>query len=438
MTNPTSEHSQSVANFVLAARESETRSLEALLDTCRIIKDIGDLVHDLQRERGLTNVNLASGSECLMSDERANQVAQSRATELHLRSVLERHFLAAKGGPQSTGLLNGVAFVLQGLIELEYLRQQVDQKSVDATIMTRAFSRLIAGLLDVVNEAADTSGDPAVSRALVCMINFMQGKEFAGQERAWGAIGFARGHFDIELRQRLEHLQNVQAQVIALYEQFGESDSVGRWQQLEQQPFATELARLRAVIGGLHDNDRVAPELSEVWYSVTTARIDSMHEFEVQVINDVVRLCQQRLAVTQSEYQQQLKVVESLPEAKHQLSSLMLLDSNSVQQAVKPSQGMLSVGASPSPSMRSIYDLIREQNEHLLAVKSQLDEARKTLAERKLVEQAKGLLMKSLKLTEEQAYRRIQQRAMESNMRLAEVSQVLIDAARRAGGKPKS
>lgn len=35
-------------------------------------------------------------------------------------------------------------------------------------------------------EAADVAADPAVSRLLVALFNLMQGKEFAGQERADG------------------------------------------------------------------------------------------------------------------------------------------------------------------------------------------------------------------------------------------------------------
>lgn len=437
MVSSETDQRQSVVNFVLAARAAEIRSLEALSKTCQVIKVIADLVHDLQRERGLTNVNLASGQGGLMSQQRSDQVAKSLLTEEQLRSIFSQFYLSPDQGPLSSRLLNSIAYVLQGLSELAFLRQQIEQKAVDARVMTKAFSCLIAALLDVVNEAADSSGDPMVSRALVSMINFMQGKEYAGQERAWGAIGFAQGHFDKALRQRLDHLQAAQSQALSVYEQFGEPESVDRWRQLDQRPFAAELARLHGIIAYLQDGDSIAPELSEVWYSVATAKIDCLHDVEVQIINDVVRLSQARLGVAKTQYQDQLASVAQLSSAQSQLADLMLLHpAEGFGEGARFegwNAGEYGTHADQSPSVRSIYDLIREQNEHLAEVKAQLDEARQALAERKLVEQAKGLLMKSLKLTEEQAYRRIQQRAMESNMRLAEVSQMLIDTARSLG-----
>ena len=432
MANSTPDNSLSAVNFLLAAREAETRSLEHLSNTCQVLKAIGDLIHDLQRERGLTNVYLASGGEHLMQQERAAQLALIEATEQQLRRLLDEEFLPAAPSQLSARLLNSVAYVLQGLSELSFLREQIALDAVDATAMTQAFSRLIAGLLDIVSEAADSSGDPAVSRALVAMINFMQGKEYAGQERAWAAIGFARGHFDEPLRHRLEHLQSAQNQAASLFEQFGEADTVAQWQSLAQQGFTAELGRLRGVIAFMRDGDQVAPELSEIWYSVATARIDAMHDIEVGIINDVVRLSQERLVSAQSYYQQQAQSVAALPASKNSLSGLMLLHASPGDQVAGGSEGLWSSEGEPSREMRSIYDLIREQNEHLVQVKAELYDAKQALAERKLVEQAKGLLMKSLKLTEEQAYRRIQQRAMESNMRLAEVSQLLIDTARSA------
>lgn len=52
---------------------------------------------------------------------------------------------------------------------------------------------------------------------------------------------------------------------------------------------------------------------------------------------------------------------------------------------------------------------------------------RQKLAERKLVDRAKGLLMTRYRLTEEQAYQRLRSMAMNKNMKLAEIAQRLID-----------
>jgi two-component system, response regulator / RNA-binding antiterminator len=56
-------------------------------------------------------------------------------------------------------------------------------------------------------------------------------------------------------------------------------------------------------------------------------------------------------------------------------------------------------------------------------------QANQKLSERKLVERAKGLLMKSRNLDEETAYAALRKTAMDRNLKLAEVAQRIVDAA---------
>lgn len=57
----------------------------------------------------------------------------------------------------------------------------------------------------------------------------------------------------------------------------------------------------------------------------------------------------------------------------------------------------------------------------------ELQGTRQKLAERKIVDRAKGLLMTRYRLTEEQAYQRLRSMAMNKNLKLAEIAQRLID-----------
>jgi two-component system, response regulator / RNA-binding antiterminator len=63
------------------------------------------------------------------------------------------------------------------------------------------------------------------------------------------------------------------------------------------------------------------------------------------------------------------------------------------------------------------------------SLRTQLAEANLKLSERKLVERAKGLLMKSRGLDEEAAYSALRKMAMDRKLKLAEVAQRVVDAA---------
>lgn len=59
----------------------------------------------------------------------------------------------------------------------------------------------------------------------------------------------------------------------------------------------------------------------------------------------------------------------------------------------------------------------------------ELEEAKGELADRKIIERAKGILMKSKGLSEEQAYQLLRKTAMSQNLKVAEIAQSLVTAA---------
>lgn len=63
------------------------------------------------------------------------------------------------------------------------------------------------------------------------------------------------------------------------------------------------------------------------------------------------------------------------------------------------------------------------------SLRNELDSVRQKLAERKVVERAKGLLMKSRGLSEEQAYHALRRMAMDRNRRMGEVARAVIEMA---------
>lgn len=61
-------------------------------------------------------------------------------------------------------------------------------------------------------------------------------------------------------------------------------------------------------------------------------------------------------------------------------------------------------------------------------LRNQLDLAQTQLAERKLIERAKGILMDEVGLSEEQAYAHLRKLAMDRGQRLAQVAERIVDA----------
>ncbi|WP_036234589.1 nitrate regulatory protein [Marinobacterium litorale] len=413
MTSPRnlSEH------FLLAARNHEISNLEQLAHSSELVAYAAQLVHELQRERGISNVFLASAG-AHFGKERQEQVAASGQAETDFRAYLERVSGERRPLWSSARLYNRLAQVMLQLDELEALRRAVAEQKLDATDSTEAYSRLIGSLLAVIFEAADIATDPEITRVLVALFNFMQAKEYTGLERAWGSVGLAARKIDKELVGRLQHLRESQQRCLETFLQFAGVDQCDNWKRIDQDPATAELARLRAMIDAFVGEAAVPDSISEIWFAVITTRIDRMHQVESELREQLLTSSRAR--------------VEAAKQAMR--SNRFRLQQESGAEPVSPLSMLLdaptkSADAPASPEVnRSLYQLLQEQSAHLQQMSDELNEAREALRERKVIERAKGVLMQYQGLSEEEAYRRLRESAMQSNCRVADVAKKVIGA----------
>ena len=100
-----------------------------------------------------------------------------------------------------------------------------------------------------------------------------------------------------------------------------------------------------------------------------------------------------------------------------------------IREAVRAGVSAYVVDGMDPNRIRGIIEVAVARFEDFQRLREELAEANLKLAERKLVERAKGLLMKSRGLDEEAAYRLLRKFAMDRKLRLGEVARQLIDAA---------
>jgi two-component system, response regulator / RNA-binding antiterminator len=85
-------------------------------------------------------------------------------------------------------------------------------------------------------------------------------------------------------------------------------------------------------------------------------------------------------------------------------------------------------GLNPS-RVKPILDVAMARFAEFQKLRSELEQARLDLAERKTIERAKGLLMKKRQLPEDQAYRLLQKLAMDQNQRMVEIARSILTLA---------
>ncbi|MGJ7489748.1 nitrate- and nitrite sensing domain-containing protein [Variovorax sp. ZT4R33] len=411
-------------SFLIAALRSEIDELDQLSRTSELVGTIGRLVHALQRERGISNVLLGSGGQ-RFGAERTAQIAEST----RLEQAVREHFDALEADPRRLGnsarLFSRIAWVVPGLDALPALRQRIGALQLPATEATNGFVKLVAGLLAVVFEAADGATDPEISRLLVAMFNFMQGKELAGQERACGAAAFASGRNDAARQQQWLHLIESQERCFQVFSEFSGPALEAQWLAHLPPAQTAELERLRRIACAAPAGVALDPELSPTWFDCCSRRIDAMQTVEERLAADLRQLCIAKISRARSELQSHEAL---LVQMAHQppAASIAFFDPPDVPATAPAASGAPTYGRQLE---RSILDMVQDQSQRLQAMSDELDTVRASLNERKLVERAKGLLMAHRRLSEAEAHKMLRQTAMNQNRRLIDVAESVLSMA---------
>ena len=80
-----------------------------------------------------------------------------------------------------------------------------------------------------------------------------------------------------------------------------------------------------------------------------------------------------------------------------------------------------------SRELGAAIELAAARHDEFQALEAEVERAQQALEDRKVVERAKGLLMSALKLSEQDAFRRLQLTARERNLRLADVAARIVE-----------
>ena len=109
-------------------------------------------------------------------------------------------------------------------------------------------------------------------------------------------------------------------------------------------------------------------------------------------------------------------------------------DEQAIAEAVDAGISAYVVDGLRKERIKPVLDLAVRRFQAFNRLQNELAEARSQLAERKIVDQAKLILMKKRGLSEPDAYKLLRSHAMQSNRRIAEVAEAIVTAENLLGG----
>lgn len=412
----------SVQHIALIAKQQEIEDLRRLQSRTDLVITAGRLIHALQAERGASSIYIASEGKQFQG-KRHQLLVEAQAIENQLRQSIETELNHAS--ITSTRIVSLIAWIILGLDALFDLRKRITDKCLSGEQSIAAFTRLISGLISLIFEVADTAVDPQVSRHLVALFNLVQGKEFAGQERALGSLAFGSGQCSKQYQQKLRHAIEAQESNFKVFQEFSDEAVTAKWLAIQNMPVMTELSRLRYMLSSADENTKLNTELSSGWFEICSERMTLIWEIECMLVDALQQECESLIAKAETDLLDSKGLLKALQD-RQPLQSDILQAFFNPDLPVEQSLGFIPSAPDGSSQARSVIEILQAQSQRLAQTESELSSARRALEERKTIERAKGILMAKMGVSEDEAYKKMRSTAMDQNRRLIEIAESVL------------
>jgi methyl-accepting chemotaxis protein len=242
---------------------------------------IGDLIHEIQKERGLTAGYLGVEGEVFAS----NLEVQRKNTDSGV-SAFKMHEAMHPDLLEIDGLREDLEIFNKKFSRLASVRTLVQSHEVEANQTINYYSELNSSLFKVIGHLTTMSTNPDLVKSSAAYISLLNGKERAGIERAIISNTFANDEFGEGMLLKFSSLMAVQDTYFSVFENLAtpgqrvfyknkmKSDVVKKVQVMR------EIALNNAFTGNFGIDARD-------WFKVMTQKIDLLKEVEQMQTNAI-------------------------------------------------------------------------------------------------------------------------------------------------------
>lgn len=238
-----------------------------ILDRVALVIAAGRLIHELQRERGLS-VGLLSRPQ----DDGAALAAQRRATD-DARATFAPRLAAIATNPVHDA-------VVQALNGLDEHRAKISGRALSAPQAAMGYGGRIGALIDLIALGVKSAARGRLARLGTAYLNLVSAKEAAGQERAHLTALLSAATVEPAARRRAHDLREQQDMLLKLFGEGAGQDLArfGRSVLADSERVVTSLR-----YAALSEDVSVHRPTPAMWFEAATRRMDALKEVEMRL-----------------------------------------------------------------------------------------------------------------------------------------------------------
>ena len=254
----------------------EFRSSRRIEEIADIVRSASYLVHELQKERGMSAGFIGSGGKKFSSalkDQRSSTDSAVEAFRNSLPKDMEDERLSK--------LLSSIEEMLRRLGDI---RGKVDGLSIDKKEAVSFYTELNSKLIALIGLMVGHSKNTQISLRILALKEFSKAKDFEGIKRALLSVVFAQDRFDGNTLKTFMRIAGAEEAHLSSFREIAPLPYLERFEDIKN----------RSEFRGAEDLERLALSKEkgygidpEEWFSIQTKKIDLMKEMEDFMLSDI-------------------------------------------------------------------------------------------------------------------------------------------------------
>lgn len=257
----------------VASKLAQVRAFDQLCDLIEVAPTVSGLIHDLQKERGMS-AGFTGSKGAKFAD---TLPVQRQDTDKALQAA--RTSLAAAAS-DSSAFGASIANAERALGRLADVRARISRLELPVKDVADYYTGTISDLFGIIDQLGIASVDADVSRAIVAYMALLRAKEAAGLERAMGSVGFGAGAFEHAVYVRFLTMIARQETYLEQFKQLAAEADRQFLATTVSGPAVDDVARMQRIAVDSPRTGSIDGIQADDWFKQITVKIDLMRKVE--------------------------------------------------------------------------------------------------------------------------------------------------------------
>ncbi|RLA82310.1 MAG: hypothetical protein DRG78_07515, partial [Epsilonproteobacteria bacterium] len=267
-----------LASMVINGTFSKVSELEDIQKSSKLLSSISLLIHETQKERGMTAGFLGSGGKHF-KDKLLKQRELTNDKQAKFNKLLEQ--INIKSIDKKTS--NAIDNALLDISKINQIRKKVTSLGINEKNAIAYYTNMNNKFLNIIVKISNFSTSPEATKQIIAYLNFLMSKEKAGIERAVGTNITSNDYFKPGFRSKFSSLIVAQNSYMSSFREYASQDALKFYNETLNAKSVKEVERMRQVILNTKGIGGFGVD-GTYWFKTITAKLGLLKNTENSIV----------------------------------------------------------------------------------------------------------------------------------------------------------